>query len=388
MQPFVNGMHILTSHQLQKSLHLVSHNYLKIHEYSMFKHIQHSTFCSNTQSSTNPSDSEDTKTESYETIEPQFDPTLEHAFDPKFDNLIHGVWTRKDYDRRTGRSESEVGTLGRIFLYQYNCCPFCGKVKSVLDYYNIPYSLIEVSPITKFQLPDTNKFLHDRNVPILLAAKSNTGPNRYHIDQKVTYQSNVIVSTLLEYLCVSGKMPQNEFDRSRSGIIDAWQQWMDNNLIPHLYCAIDYDSYNISYINKLFNDGKNREGEENSTDIMFRYLKEFKKFETMSVTTFPIQQMSAQLFHNQAKQLRFKYGIPNGYDIIHLKDTMNEWHQVTKIAFHGGSKPDIADLMCFGIFRTLSNIALITQLIQETGLQEWYETVEEMIGSHSCVTHA
>ena len=218
-----------------------------------------------------------------EFVEPAYDSTLEHAFDPKFDNLIHGVWTRQNYQQRQGRQESEVGSLGRIFIYQYNCCPFCGKVKAVLDYYNIPYSLIEVSPITKQQLPKTSKFLHDRNVPILLAAKAQSGPNKYHIDQKVTYQSNVIVATLLDYLCVNGTMPQNEYDRSRSSIIDAWQQWIDNNLIPHIYAAIDYDSYNVSYINKLFNDGKNKDGEENSTDIMFRYLKEFKVFVSVCV---------------------------------------------------------------------------------------------------------
>ena len=108
----------------------------------------------------------------------------------------------------------------------------------------------------------------------------------------------------------------------------------------------------------------------------------------MAVTSFPIQQMSAQLFHNQAKQIRFKYGIPSGYDIEYLKETLNEWHHVTKISFHGGSKPDIADIMCFGVLRTFSNIPLIAQLIEECGLKEWYETVEEMIGKHSCVTHA
>merc|ERR1712130_525797 len=111
-------------------------------------------------------------------------------------------------------------------------------------------------------------------------------------------------------------------------------------------------------------------------------------FESLAVSTFPIQQMSAQLFHSQAQQIRFKYGIPNGFDIEHLKETMNEWHNVTKISFHGGSKPDIADIACFGILRTYSNIPLITQLIHETGLEEWYESVQEMVGKHSCVTHA
>ena len=378
MQPFIiHRIRQISCYNLPQRLKSIPYHYRKIHEYSR------RSFCNAQQKM---KDNEEEEREKI--VEPQFDPTLEHAFDPQFDNMIHGVWTRKDYEQRQGRSESEVGTLGRIFIYQYNCCPFCGKVKGVLDYYNIPYSLIEVSPITKSQLPNKNKFLHDRNVPILLAAKASSGPNKYHIDQKITYKSNVIISTLLEYLCVNGQMPQNEYNRSKSTIIDAWHEWMDNNLIPHIYAAIDYDSYDISYLNKLFNDGKNKENEENSTDIMFRYLKEFKKFETMAITTFPIQQICAQLFHNQAIQIRHKYGIQKGSDIKNLKETMNEWHQVTKISFHGGSKPDIADIMAFGIFRTFDNIPLIKQLIQETQLTEWYETVQEMVGQHSCVTHA
>ena len=348
---------IFTLHQHQSMLHHFNpSHHSKIHKISSLFHLQYSSFTSST---TQTKQEDDTET----IIEPQYDEQLEHTFDPQFDNLIHGVWTRQDYQQRQGRPESEIEKLGRLFVYQYNCCPFCGKVKAVLDYYNIPYSLIEVNPMTKSQLPNHNKFLHDRNVPILLAAKAQSGPNKYHFDQKVTYKSNVVIATILENLCLNGLMPQSEYERSQSSIIDAWQEWMDNNLIPHLYIAIDYDSYNVSYINKLFNDGKNRQNEENSTDIMFRYLKEFKKFESAGVSTFPIQQICAQLFHNQAQQLRFKYGVIKDQEMEQLKEVLNEWHHVTKVSFHGGSKPDLADLMCFGILRTFNNLPLITQLI-------------------------
>merc|ERR1712013_537850 len=153
-------------------------------------------------------------------------------------------------------------------------------------------------------------------------------------------------------------MPLSEFERTRSSIITAWCEWMDSNLIPHLYAAIDRDSFEVSYVNKLFNDGKNAADESNSTDLMFRYLKEFKKFESLAISTFPIQQMAAQMFHAQAKHIRQKYGIPEGEDIERLRECMAEWHSVTKISFHGGSRPDLADLVAFGIFRTFQNIPL------------------------------
>lgn len=96
----------------------------------------------------------------------------ELGIDNRFDNLLHGIFNRDDYEKATGRSAYEVGRLGRLFIYQHHCCPFSGKVKAVLDYYKIPYSLIEVGPVTKTQLPNRKKFLHDRTVPILLAAKT------------------------------------------------------------------------------------------------------------------------------------------------------------------------------------------------------------------------
>lgn len=36
-----------------------------------------------------------------------------------------------------------------FILYRYTTCPFCGKVKAFLDYYQIPYSLVEVEPMFK-----------------------------------------------------------------------------------------------------------------------------------------------------------------------------------------------------------------------------------------------
>ena len=50
-----------------------------------------------------------------------------------------------------------------LTLYQYEVCPFCCKVKAVLDFYDVPYRVVEVSPLTKRQL---NWGTH-RKVPVL-----------------------------------------------------------------------------------------------------------------------------------------------------------------------------------------------------------------------------
>lgn len=45
-----------------------------------------------------------------------------------------------------------------VKLYQYNICPFCHKVKALLDYSAHPYEVVEVNPLTKAELkfPDNN----------------------------------------------------------------------------------------------------------------------------------------------------------------------------------------------------------------------------------------
>jgi microsomal prostaglandin-E synthase 2 len=44
------------------------------------------------------------------------------------------------------------GLPSSVTLYQYEVCPFCCKVKAALDYYRVPYTVVEVSPLTKRQL--------------------------------------------------------------------------------------------------------------------------------------------------------------------------------------------------------------------------------------------
>ncbi|XP_022854262.1 prostaglandin E synthase 2-like isoform X2 [Olea europaea var. sylvestris] len=51
-----------------------------------------------------------------------------------------------------------------VVLYQYEACPFCNKVKAVLDYYDIPYKVVEVNPISKKEI----KWSDYKKVPILM----------------------------------------------------------------------------------------------------------------------------------------------------------------------------------------------------------------------------
>ena len=49
-------------------------------------------------------------------------------------------------------------------LYQYDVCPFCNKVKAMLDFHGIPYDVVEVNPLMKSELA----FSEYKKVPVLV----------------------------------------------------------------------------------------------------------------------------------------------------------------------------------------------------------------------------
>ncbi|KAH9361671.1 hypothetical protein HPB48_005176 [Haemaphysalis longicornis] len=56
----------------------------------------------------------------------------------------------------------------KITMYQYQTCPFCCKVRAFLDFYGIPYNVVEVDPVLRQQL----KFSEYKKVPILLVEEA------------------------------------------------------------------------------------------------------------------------------------------------------------------------------------------------------------------------
>jgi Glutaredoxin len=45
-----------------------------------------------------------------------------------------------------------------IMVYQYKICPFCNKLKAVMDYLGVPYQTTEVNPLTKKEIKFSNDY--------------------------------------------------------------------------------------------------------------------------------------------------------------------------------------------------------------------------------------
>ena len=61
-------------------------------------------------------------------------------------------WTTVMYHNLVGIPIPSVKKGAEVLLYQYKICPFCNSVKALLHHQNIPYSSVEVNPLTKSQL--------------------------------------------------------------------------------------------------------------------------------------------------------------------------------------------------------------------------------------------
>lgn len=107
-------------------------------------------------------------------------------------------------------------SLPTVTLYQYEPCPYCCKVKAVLDYLSIPYNVVEVNPLTK---QETKTITDYKKVPVCV------------INDEVVVESSVIISRLHELVAANQESTAN-------GGIDAeeedkWREWIDKKLVSN-----------------------------------------------------------------------------------------------------------------------------------------------------------
>jgi microsomal prostaglandin-E synthase 2 len=101
-----------------------------------------------------------------------------------------------------------------VVLYQYKICPYCNRVKAILEYLGIEYTAIEVNPLTKSEL---SAFTY-KKVPIAT------------INGEVITESTIIIDRLISFIEANDK--KSEFLVIDS---DKWAEWSDRRLAVYLY---------------------------------------------------------------------------------------------------------------------------------------------------------
>ena len=111
-------------------------------------------------------------------------------------------------------------------------CPYCNKVKALLDLHRVPYETTEVNPLTKREIKEWSGGY--RKVPIAVLAGEQVN------------DSAVIATTLMDQMEASGVLSAKELAGFRSPKALEWAEWSDRQLAVLLFPNITR-SFNESY---------------------------------------------------------------------------------------------------------------------------------------------
>lgn len=222
-----------------------------------------------------------------------------------------------------------------VVLYQYEACPFCNKVKAFLDYYNIPYKVIEVNPLSKKEI----KWSDYKKVPILM------------VDGEQLVDSSAIIDKLRDKLHPEKVASSGEDEEKK------WRQWVDNHLVhvlsPNIY--------------------------RNTSEALesFDYITSNGNFSFTEKIT--VKYAGAAAMYFVSKNLKKKYNIMD--ERAALYEAAETWvNALDGRDFLGGSKPNLGDLAVFGVLRPIRYLRSGRDMVEHTRIGDWYTRMENAVG--------
>uniref|UniRef100_A0AAV1UE53 GST N-terminal domain-containing protein n=1 Tax=Peronospora matthiolae TaxID=2874970 RepID=A0AAV1UE53_9STRA len=214
----------------------------------------------------------------------------------------------------------------KVVLYQYEPCPYCCKVKAVLDYLKLPYDVVEVNPLTKKETKAVTKYA---KVPVVT------------IGNDMVVESAAIIARLWD-LVVPAKSSQLEHKEPQEEEAQ-WCQWA---LQAFDFCLTA--------------------GNFTSMEL---HLSKY---------------VGAMVMYLIAKRLKKKYGIDDKR--LALYAALNSWVDAVgdKRPFLGGHEPNKADLSVFGVLRAMHGLDTYNDVMRETKIWPWFRCMTDRFGSSSC----
>jgi len=233
-----------------------------------------------------------------------------------------------------------------ITLYEYKICPFCNKVKSTLDYLKIPYSIIEVNPITKSEL----SFSSSKKVPVA------------RIGDETVPDSNVIISTIKDKILKEDRSKYPEIAEFFSEDAYKWAEWSDSELAiilyPNLTSSDEIIRQALSYVNDI------------------PHFTDFQKMLIVKLSSFFMKLGTKKLLkkHNIVDP---RASLQNA--IVHFITNLGDKQ------FLGGDKPNYGDIVIYGTLNGLRDTTLLNDLLKQEELRDWFNRVAAIIGKSSCI---
>lgn len=224
-----------------------------------------------------------------------------------------------------------------VVLYQYEACPFCNKVKAFLDYYNIPYKVVEVNPINKKEI----KWSDYKKVPIL------------KIDGEQMVDSSDIVDKLFQRIHPDNSVTDSDEERQ-------WRGWVDNHLVhvlsPNIYRSVSEALESFDYI---------------TTHGNFSFTERLVA-----------KYAGATAMYFVSKKLKKRHNITD--ERAALYGAAETWVDALKgRQYLGGLKPNLADLAVFVVLRPIRYLKSGKDMVEHTRIGEWYSRMENAVGEPS-----
>lgn len=232
-------------------------------------------------------------------------------------------------------------------LYQYATCPFCNKVRAVLDYLRVPYIIVEVNPLTKSEL----KWSAYGKVPLAV------------VNGRVVTDSSVIIDAVVgASLGRDALAPSDAREAAR-------RAWVDGVLVKHLTVNL-YRSW----------------GEACAT---FDYLTA-RNFPPASKLA--VKYVGAAAMVLVARKRRAELLPPGADDRAALVAVLDEFiDAMAGTPFFGGASPSVADLSAFGVLRAVAGLPTHSHALRASRAGPWYERVKAAVGGSAadhCVGEA
>ncbi|MEE9351188.1 MAG: glutathione S-transferase family protein [Thiotrichaceae bacterium] len=221
-----------------------------------------------------------------------------------------------------------------ITLYQFDSCPFCWKVKALLNYAKQPYETVEVSPFGMKELD----FTDHKKVPVLKDG-----------DEVITESAKIVEHVNTHY----SKLPVRD-DASK------WTQWIDDTLV-HYLPPIIHPNFSTS-------------------------MKNFKTI-MANVKMNPIKRTMVKfagsiVMPKVAKKMKAKYGIEDASG--EFLTAIDKWVDsgLNGQPFFGGDQPDFIDCSLFGVLHSSHDLGVITLASEHNAdFTTWYNACLPLMSS-------
>ena len=236
------------------------------------------------------------------------------------------------------------------FLYRYTTCPFCGKVKAFLDYHKIPHECVEVEPMFKSEIANSPY----KKVPqMTFHTTGHHGPS--------LVDSDIIVDDFAKRVGWGAQLTDPS--------IVEWRGWARETLVRFL----------VLNINTSLAEAWRGYGYIDAFDTIPYANKVFLK-----VMGAPVMWGVANYF---TRPKLIKSGqLKDGDDVrTRLHEEVQKFVEgglnATKGGkFHGGSKPDIADLDIYGVLQSVRGHRVYDDILASSALKPWLDEMDKATG--------